>query len=519
MSYEEHRWHPSEAEAISSYYAVYKETISSDGIFANASFNAANISTEDKISSIKNDFIAILNRLIAYEKSKELRFISAFLNKYGIDKEFRSLLEGCLKNDDFTKAFNYIHIKQHNIKEGIQQLPYDLEKWNEYMESYLNLFIEKTAEKAIQSMNNIENMSPNLIAQKMLKYLNDNYEGEAKYKDNFENFITTFGQELMPLLKDNNTFGKANWNTPMNKIKIGKETFSSNQSMKDTYISKIVQGLVRGLSQEEIIVDFYGGASTARASRELKFFSGRKQTVQTETDAYLILDFNLEPDKYANDTIKRLQNDTTIRNFLDSNPQDNFIIHYSSKDSSIALSTSNGNATRIGKIKGSGSLDSRIPTLQELGSAEGFSSDSIDKLIFTIINNGAGLVNEGEGLDEIIKAITNLIIGFMFEDFDIQIQNMSVGNANNATSLNEIHLYFLTGKFVPISAILEKFIQQINNELSSNVVHVGIKPSSTLYTSKEEYGKNRWDFVRSKTISQTTMDIHILNSLLKNLGV
>ena len=519
MSYEEHRWHPSEAEAISSYYAVYKETINSDGIFANASFNAANISTEDKISSIKNDFIAILNRLIAYEKSKELRFIYAFLNKYGIDEEFKNLLEGCLKNNDFTKAFNYIHIKQHNIKEGIQQLPYNLEKWNEYMESYLNLFIEKTAEEAIQSIDNIENMSPHMVAQQMLKYLSDNYKGEAKYKDNFRDFMNTFGQELIPLLKDNNTFGKDNWDMPMNEIKLGKEKANSSQNIKDTYISKIVQGLVRGLSQEEIIVSFYGGASTARASRDLNFFSGRTQTVQTETDAYLILDFDLEPNKQANNIIKSLQSDATIRNFLDSNPQDNFIIHYSSKDSSIALSSSNANATRIGKIKGSGSLDSRIPILQELGSQGGFSSGNIDNLIFTIINNGVGLVNEGEGLDEIIKAITNLIIGFMFEDFNIQIQNVTVGSSRGATPLNEIHLYFLSGKFVPISAILENFIKQINNELSSDVVRVGIKPSGTLYTSKEEYGRDRWNFVRSKTISQTTMDIYILNSLLKNLGV
>ena len=518
MSYEEHRWHPDEAEAISSYYAVYKETINSDGIFAGASFNAANISTEDKMASIKREFISVLNRLIAYEKSKESRLIYAFLDKYGIDKEFRSLLEGCLKSGDYTKAFNYIHIKQHNIKEGIKQLPYDLEKWNEYMDSYLNLFIEKTAEKAIQSIDNIENMSPHTVAQQMLKFLSDNYEGEAKYKDNFENFMTTFGQELMPLLKDNNTFGKANWDIPMNEIKIGKEKFNSSQSIKDTYISKIVQGLVRGLSQEEIIVSFYGGASTARASRELNFFSGRKQTVQTETDAYLILDLELEPNKQANDTIKKLQSDAVIRDFLDSDPQKNFIIHYSSKDSSIALSTSNGNATRIGKIKGSGSLDSRIPTLQELGSAEGFSPDSINKLIFTIINNGAGLVNEGQGLDEIIKAITNLIIGFMFEDFHIQIQNVSVGAGNGATPLNETHLYFLSGKFVPISTILEEFIKQIENELSNDVVRVGIKPSGTLYTSNQEYGRDRWDFVRSKTISQTNMDIYILNSLLKNLG-
>ncbi len=518
MSYEEHRWHPDEAQAISSYYAVYKETINTDGIFANASFNAANISTEDKIAEIKRDFINILNRLIAYEKSKERMLIYAFLQKYQLsDKDFTDLIKQCLESGDYTKAFNYIHIKQHNIQEGIEQLSYNLEEWNKYMESYLNLFIEKTAEEAVQKMDNIGDLSPHIITEKILAYIREQYKGN--HKDNFKKFINTFGQELTPLIKDNNTFGKQNWDIPMHQIQLDKEKANTNKTMKDAFVSKIVQGLVRGLSQEEIIVDFYGGASTARASRTLKFFSGRTQSVQTETDAYLILNLKLQPNKEANETLKKLENDKKIRDFINAKIEDNFIIHYSSKDSSIALSTSNGNATKIGKIKGSGSLDSRIPTLQELGSNQGFSSESIDNLIFTIINNGSKLVNEGEGLDEITKAITNLIIGFMFEDFDIQIQNMTVGGNNGVTSLNEIHLYFLSGKFVPISAILENFIKQINNELNNDVVRVGIKPSGTLFTSKEEYGKDRWNFVRQKTISQTTMDIYILNSLLKNLGV
>lgn len=514
MSFEDHRWHPDEAQAVSGYYAVYKETVSSHGIFAGAGFNPANISIEDKMAAIRNDFLAILRRLIAYEKGKEHNLIQAFLEKYGIDAEFKSLLENCLKNNDFTKAFNYIHIKQHNIQKGIMQLPYDLEKWNEYMQSYMNIYIKKTAEEAINNMNNIGNMTPEAIAQEMLNYLRTNYKGDTNYKNNFMNFMNTFEAELVPLLKENKVFGGTNWNIPTNQIELERKKASTNETIIEKYTSVIIAGIVNGLSQEEFIVSAYGGASTARATRKLNFFSGKSQNVQTETDAYLVLDFGLNPDKQANDIIKQLQTDTTIKNFINQMPEDNFIIHYSSKDASISLSSKGTGSAKIGKIKGKGSLDSKIPVLQSLGVEGGFSSSSIDNMIFTIVNNGAGLVNEGKGINEITQAITTLVIGFMFEDFEDQLQNMVSGLSNN-----EIHLYFLSGRFVPISAILEQFIAQIENTIHNKVVSVGITPSKTLFTSNAEYGQDRWNFVREKTIGATQMDIYILNNLLNNLGI
>ena len=514
MAFEDHRWHPDEAQAISSYYAVYKETVNSHGIFSGANFNPANISIEDKMAEIRNEFVAILRKLINYEKGKELNLIKAFLDKYGIDLEFRSLLEGCLKNNDFTKAFNYIHIKQHNIQEGVAKLPYNLEKWNEYMQSYMNIYIKKTAEEAIKNMNDIGNMSPEAIAKEMLNYLRINYKGESNYKNNFMNFMQTFEDELMPLLKENKVFGGKNWNIPTNQIELEKSKASTNQTIIEKYTSIIIAGIVNGLSQEEFIVSTYGGASTARATRKLNFFSGKSQNVQTETDAYLVLDFGLTANKQANEMIKQLQTDTAIKNFINQIPENDFIIHYSSKDASISLASKGTGSAKIGKIKGKGSLDSKIPVLQNLGMEGGFSPNNIDNMIFTIVNNGAGLVNEGKGINEITQAITTLVIGFMFEDFEDQLQNMVSGLSNN-----EVHLYFLSGKFVPISAILEQFIAQIEKTITNKVVSVGITPAKTLYTSKAEYGKDRWNFVREKTIGATQMDIYILNNLLNNLGI
>ena len=515
MSYEDHRWHPSESEAVSSYYAVYQETTESGGIFSGAGFNAANFSIEDKMSAIRNDFLDVLQRLINYEKSKEEKFIQAFIKKYELDQELVDLLQACLSNYDFVKAFNYIHIKQHNLKEGIAKLPYDLEEWNKYMQSYMNIYIKKAAEEAISTIDDIGTKTPEQIAQHIFAYIKDNYEGELKYKDNFTTFMQTFEQELLPILQANNKFGGNNWNIPTNEIKIGKKKFATNKSIIDAYVPAIIDGLVNGFSQEEFIVSLFGGASTARATRELKFFSGRKsQNVQTETDAYLILGVDLLPNQNANNCIKQLQTDKSISDFINTIPENNFVIHYSSKDASIGLSSLNTASAKIGKIKGMGSLDSKIPILRELSSDQGFSQQNVDNMIFTIVNNGVDLVNAGEGLDQAIQAITTMVIGFMFEDFDDQIKNMVSGLSNN-----ELHLFFLTGRFVPISAILEKFKLQIMGKLNKNVVTVTIKPSGTLFTSNDEYGETRWSFVRNKTISNTQMGIFILNNLFNELGI
>ena len=516
MSYADHIWHPSESEAVSSYYAVYKEAVGADGIFSNASFGSPNFSVEDKMSAIRSDFLSILTRIIDYERGKEKSFIKAFIEKYSkVDKELGDLLKSCLETNNFTEAFNYIHIKQHNLKKGIAQLPYDLEKWNKYMKSYMNIYIKKTSEEAVRSIKDIGTKSPEEIAQNIFLYLKNNYQGDAQHKDNFMSFMQTFEQELLPILQTNKKFGGKNWNIPTNEIKLGNKKASTNKNIIDSYVPAIIDGLVNGLSQEEFIVDFYGGASTARATRELSFFSGRKsQNVQTETDAYLVLGVDLLPSVEANEFIKQLQTDTDIANFVNTIPEDSFVIHYSSKDASIVLDSSDAASAKIGKIKGMGSLDSKIDVLKSLSSEGGFSQESINDMIFTIVNNGVGLIYEGKGLDQIIEAITSMTIGFMFEDFDEQIKNI-----NTNTSNNELHLFFLTGRFVPISEVLEKFRMQIEGALNKKVVTINIKPSGTLYTSQDPYGETRWNFVRNKTIKSTSMGIFILNNLFNELGI
>lgn len=514
MAYE-NLWFPSPEEAVNEYYAVYNETIQHGGIYEGQGFNPANISVEDKMRAIRDDFVALIRKFINFERGKEETLIQQFINKYGkLDNDFKSLLTQCLKNNDFTKAFNYIHIYQINLKMGLDKLPYKIDELSDFMESYMNIYIKKTAEEAVNSIPNIGNCTPEYISKYMLNYLRTHYQGDPKYKRYFNDYMNTFSNELLPLLKDNKKFGKTNWTTPTINIVIDNKHFTSNKSILDTYVPAIIDGLVNGLSQESFIVNL-GGASTARAQRPLKYFTSNKiQSVPTETDAYLVLDLNLQPDTSINQQIKTLTTDKDIRQLINSTPQDDFVIHYSSKDSSIGLDGHNSAGTKIGKIKGEGSLDSKIPTLQEISSNNGFNSENVNNMIFTIVNNGAELVNAGQGLEEIINAITMMVIGFMFEDADIQLEN-TLQKFNN----NEIHLFFLTGRFAPISEILEQFILQVEKQLAKPVVKVTLKPASQKYTSDASDAQTRWSAVRAKTIKNTQMGIDLLNNLLLQLGI
>lgn len=509
-------WHPTASDAIKQYYAVYQETIEPGGIFEGESFNPANFSIEDQMSTIKQEFVGVIRRIKEYESEKEEKMINAFIEKYQkVDKDLGALLKNCIKNGDFTSAFNYIHIFLRNLQDGINKLPYDLKEWVNYMQPYMNVYIRKTAEEAINNMKDIGSKTPKEIAEYTIKEIRNNYKGDPKYASSFENFMNDFENAYFELVKSNKKFGKTNWNVPTMDFIVEKEKVTTNEAITEKYVAAILDGLLNGLSQEEFVVSIFGGASTARASRTLKYFTGKEQLVPTETDMYLALTVGLTADKDINKMIAEATNDADIRKILSDAPEDDFIIHYSSKDSSIVLDKSNKPSDKIGKIKGTGSLDSRIGALTDLASKSNvISRDNIDRVIFTIINNGIGLVNQGAGLDQAIQAITSLTIGYMFEDFDDQISYMGKGESNN-----EIHLYFLSGRFVPISTVLSLLIEQIEGALSKDIIKVSISPSNEQFFSEDSSPQARWTWVRNKTISNTKMTIIMANQLLLQLGI
>ena len=83
-----------------------------------------------------------------------------------------------------------------------------------------------------------------------------------------------------------------------------------------------------------------------------------------ETDAFVVLNGDLQIDSDIIGEINEIKENEEIRELINTLPSDDFVIHYSSKDLSIAEES--GGSIRA-KIKGDGSLDSKIKVLESLG--------------------------------------------------------------------------------------------------------------------------------------------------------
>ena len=504
-------------QAVTGYYAVfYPEVFGTEGMQ-----NLSNITSEEKIRSIKEEFIGILNNMIDYERQKERKYIQNFINQYGeikVNKNgeiLKNILENAIGENanpvDFVKAFQYIHIAQRNLNNELNQLDYDIKQWDAYIKPYLNDSVMKAAENAIEELgDNIVNMTPQQVTNAMITGIRSSQANDVE----FNKFVDLLSEEITSLVKNNKYFGKKNWtfSKEMYKIEVDSKKLGTKEKIIETYKSKIIKGLLNGLSQEVYIV-FSGGTSTARVQKQFLTETGRKLSVQGETDVLAVVNAKLKSNDKILDIISNLKTEEQVRKILDTVPEDNFILHYSSKDFSIAQEA--GSNIQI-KIKGSGSIDSRIPILRELADEGGISYDSIDTLVFRMINSGAGLMYNGSSVDIIEETIASMAAEFMFEDYAIHVKRMISG----IPAGNEIHLYMLSGRFVPLSSVLSRFKVQLDNTIPSaygDSVRVRITPSSAIFRSQNKDLAKRWEENRDAYIKATTMEIKLTNNLLKGL--
>lgn len=509
-------------KAYEGYYAVLKETTDQGGIFSGVNFKAISSDLSIVSKNIYEDFLEIINQLITFEKKKEQSYLLRYYNKYKIlSPELESQLKDLLFSDhpDFGRAFELIEIHRYQLRNEATKLELNLNDWEKYLSSFNNKFFIDTSNEAIQNLTNIGSMSPESILNYLIEYIKNKYFGisiNAKYKNDFESFMNVYAPTLINIVKSMKIFKGSLWKTPINSIKFSKT--SSDDDIKETFISKIVRGIVNGLGQEEFVVNL-GGASTARATNELKFFlrskSGKAKTqlVPTETDIYLALNGDFEIKEDVKNAIAQAKTNKEIREIIEQTSLSDFIIHISSKDLSIAES-SGGSISA--KIKGEGALDSKIVAFEQLGQSMNLSKQ-VHQLIFEAVNTGEKLLySESKYIDEVSRGITSLAFSFMFEDFEEQIQQI-----NKDQTTNEIHLYLINGQYFTISEVLEILKQQIikwgNNP--NDLINVGFKPAPTSYydelKDKMNHDLSLWNAVREATIKNTTMKVYMKVTNLK----
>lgn len=533
------------SEAYEKYYAIL-----------NSSYRTGNMVIHDNIStSSENSLITETNNLITvflgmveklrdYEKRKEEQYLRKWLDKLSNAQEpngqkLKDLLAPLILTEDqnFTQAFQLVELWRQGFIHDVESIPQIYEDWREEFTQFSNKTIVTSARAAVEELANngeLITLTPPQLMDKIIQRIELDWENtnSGYSKENFQTFLNNFSPYLVSIVRDMKEFrvketkkrGRIDpWGNGSNLGTIFK--IKEQKDLQETISSKIITGLVNGLSQEMSLVAFAKGASTARASRELRFLNEKVMNLATETDVYSVLTFDLGNNSEAVAKIAAMQQDKDIQELIsNSDYKNNFIIHYSSKDLTIAEANS---SSVTAKIKGEGGFGSKVIALQEMGNAAG-KADEVHDLIFKAVNIGHQLLYsnyQDKLIDLITAALTSLTFSFMFDDFERQFEHIENNIEGNNTELN---LYIISGNYYPASDILQILYNYVNslragNKIGKKFIDIGFKPSS-MEVDKYIYQKQKklngdalWADVRDAVMADAKMKVVLATNYLKEL--
>lgn len=156
-----------------------------------------------------------------------------------------------------------------------------------------------------------------------------------------------------------------------------------------------------------------------------------------------------------------------------------------------------------------GALAQERTTLENVGSllAQVRSPIDVDNLIDVLSNSGDGMIL-GDAPDEILHTIATQIGHFLFDDLSIDISVESSG-------LNRVHLFNLSGVYVPLSVFLEATLHSLLNAQQhvDDFVRVNFLPGGP--TSGEGYRPwgddwSQFEKFRQDRIRQSYITIHFM---------
>lgn len=520
-------YNPNYQEVYNNYYAVLKSALALKGgeILDMSDIQTSLTDNDMGYDTLYETFLTYLLELANFEQSKEQTFLSNYLAQFSKDVELQQKVaqitnaEGTI---NISQLFNVIEQHRQTQYARLHELPLELTKWQENFEQFSNKFFN---EACIETMNELESqlgsLTPQQLTAKLMAGVQTKWEkkfNRGNKSEAFSVFMKQFDPTLTELVKSMNVF-KGMWNTPL--VSVPSFEGQGTAKIKEGIISQVIKGIVNGLSQEETIV-LFGGVSTARTKRTLQYFdSAIKQSVPTETDAYVSLSMNFGINEEITQAIAQAQTDEQIRDYFNSSAEEGWVIHYSSKDLSIRESSKSGAITA--KLKGEGSFASKIPILEQMGKAMN-NEGKMHKLIFQAINTGKDLIYDSAAyVDEVARSLTSLTLSFMFEDFDDQFRQMV---SSDHSTIQELHVYLISGQYYTISDILLSLYTWIKDDWkrpAKRIIRIGFKPAPSVAASYLQFadkgitGKALWETVRNETIKQTKMSVYMQITNLKQM--
>lgn len=530
---------PSPEEALTKPYGIVAK-----GVYGKH-FTGLHYYDKSQLETTKKALFSILESLIIKEQDKEKRLLEGFIRKIEKqDPEFYPVVNNFLKSGNFSKAFNAIKQRERNLYQLQNDFSNNLDKFSEEWAKNQNQQFLKAFRNAITGgkggiggrditkviSNKMFTRTFNEILIDAREIFMREAQETASYQmiqnlDQVWDLITIYFEErlqskglnmntnLRKYYKEINN--KDQWVKVRTKENPGKKGQRHNKTVSQFAKQIIDDMLINGLSAE-IYLTLDGGIHTGQIKKQYTSITGKNTTtgsIQSDVIELISNDFEVDVD-FTNKIKSILKQEeknifSKIQNILNTYDNNNFIIHYSSKD--LYQYSSEKRAT----IRGSKSFDSALEELKVI-SAEIDGKDITD-LIFAITNTAKGLIfEEPTSVEAIKESIYAICAAWMFEDYKETFSQIK-GNTNN-----RIHCYFVNGKYYLISEILTMILNQLRQIEERRLVYIGFTPTKRnvygeVVKEKEKFGIERWDEVRERSLVNGKMNIRMNTEILEQI--
>ena len=207
----------------------------------------------------------------------------------------------------------------------------------------------------------------------------------------------------------------------------------------------------------------------------------------------------------SNEGSKRVQNILAANKataWLTENSTDyNFIMYTNAKNYDIGSSFKGFKSGTAVNMKNLSSVMAQIPSM---------SSIAVDTLIGALLQFGAGAIGTDAQREAILHSLAGAMAYFLFDDF------ASLVSEGNESSFNAIHLFWLSGFYIPLSFFLEVCADAIKLgwEKTDDYFQFKLDSPSIKYGEipLEEYTQEMWYTQRQEALNNTTLTFTFLSS-------
>ena len=499
---------------------------------------------DEDFNITKNALKNILESLYEKESSKEENFLNELLRKIQVnDPEFYPTVQSLVRSRNFSKAFNAIKRRREGLYDIQKDFSTNIDKFaNEWSKNQNKAFLT-AFQNAITGGkggiggrdltkildNNMLNKTFEEILEESRQIFMENARQTASYNmiENLDKVWDLINEYFRNTLQDKGLNMTNNLKNYYDKVIVGKdkEWIKVKNRKKGQRYNKTVAQLAKKIAEDmilnglsaELYLTLDGGAHTGQIKKQYKSYSGAQTTTGSiQSDVIELWNSEFEVDLDMTDSIKKIlleeKNDIykKVEKLLDIYSENNFIIHYSSKDLNI-MSTEKRAA-----IRGTQSFDSRLEELEQI--AIEINGRKIKDLIFSIINTTKGLIfSNNSDIEKVKESITAVCAAWMFEDYKETFRQIQSGITNN-----RLHCYFINGNYYLVSDILKMVLNQIEQTQKERIVTVSLSPGSknvygTVVNRGDTFGIPRWDAVRQESLLSGTIGIRMNTLVLEEI--